>query len=150
MLTIPFDQIKLTTRMTPEQVRDRLLRGANPRPWGFALFGFGSGQFSGSIGADRFTIVRNIRYLNSYLPILLGRWRAEESGSSVRVTFVAPMSVVVLGTVLVSVLLLVHNRQWQAAKLFTFMGALIHLACWVAYDRERTKAEAYLRELLDS
>jgi hypothetical protein len=59
------------------------------------------------------------------------------------------MCVVVLGIILTAVLLLVNNRQWEGAKMFAMGGAVVHFISWVVYGDERTKAEAYLRELLD-
>jgi hypothetical protein len=149
VFTLPFDRIEITTKLKPEEVRARLSGSVYPRHWLLPLFGFGGGGFSGRVGADRFTIVRKISYQNSYLPIVFGKVRADGHGSSIAIMFVAPLCVIVLGTVLTSVLLLANNHQWDAAELFALLGALVHLACWVAYGDEQTKAEAYLRELLD-
>jgi hypothetical protein len=149
VFTVPFDRIEITTKLKPEEVRARLSRGVSSRHWLLPLFGFGGGGFSGRVSQDRFTIVRSISYRNPYLPIVFGKVRADGHRSSITVTLVAPMFVVVLGIILTAVLLLVNNRQWEGAKMFAMGGAVVHFISWVVYGDERTKAEAYLRELLD-
>jgi hypothetical protein len=150
MWLIPMDRVKIETKLSAEEVRQRLLSALSPRHWLWTFAGFGStSRFSGRVGDERFLISLRCPYPNTYAPMLSGRIRSEAKGSSVVVTAFAPFALLIPASFAVMIFLLASNSAWDGAKSCAAGGLLVHCACWAGYENEEAKAEAMLRDLLD-
>ena len=87
---MPFYRCELAANLTAESAMARIRAMITPRPspWnGFQRsFTIPIFPFIGTVEGDRFRVRRDIRYRNSFLPIVLGRVRTVPTGVRVGVT----------------------------------------------------------------
>lgn len=82
--------------LSQEEAVGRLSAAVAPSRW--VMFGFDKRQqpFEGSVSKDAFWIARIIRYRNSFLPALYGRFYPREMGSQIQVVVTLPPFVLVV------------------------------------------------------
>lgn len=82
--------------LSQEEAVGRLSAAVAPSRW--VMFGFDKRQqpFEGSVSKDAFRIARIIRYRNSFLPALYGRFYPREMGSQIQVVVTLPPFVLVV------------------------------------------------------
>jgi hypothetical protein len=84
MLLIPFDRVTLVVPASAEVTRERLQASVGKHTWNVFKRDSHS-PFLGEVGPDRFKIVRNINYRNSWMPVLVGRITQEGANAVIRV-----------------------------------------------------------------
>lgn len=82
---IPYQKIKIKTRLTREAARQKLAEIVEPRKlrWGWSRDHL---PFKGNIDGQSFKISRIIHYNNSFLPILVGQIRDDLDMSTLLIT----------------------------------------------------------------
>jgi hypothetical protein len=92
---IPYKRVIIQTPLTAENAARVLTKLVTPRPWYYLFWTRATTDFEGRISLDGFNINRSIRYRNSFLPILHGRFRPTTKGTAVDVRMVMHPFVVV-------------------------------------------------------
>lgn len=161
---MPFYRLRLRTRLSPADVIKRVASSTQGKPaFGESLlsaFDFGSAAeneyFIGETQGDRFSIHRNIRYRNSFLPCIKGRVTAEFPGSLIELSmhlhpFVALFMVIWLGAAVYSAFSIAvesGNASNAAGSAGMFSFGLLLAA--VGFFPEAIKARNKLKSLLEA
>ena len=103
MKFIPYEHLKIKTRLSADEVSKRLDEVIEPKR-SFRWFEANRKPYQGNIEGPSFEISRIIHYRNSFLPIIKGEIQPEMSGSSVHITmrphgFIIAFMIVWLGGV---------------------------------------------------
>ena len=91
MLLLPYQNYKIRTPLTPDQVQQKLQEVVRPnRPF----FSFGSSKpYYGKVTSDHFKIYRIISYRNSFLPSTEGKVQPDGVGSVIDITIQSDMRI---------------------------------------------------------
>lgn len=82
----PFRKFEVSTTMSPAQAESVLLENVEPARF-FKWPSFREHKyFEGKVAGGRFKIQRFINYENSWLPVIMGSFRPDNSGTIVNVT----------------------------------------------------------------
>jgi len=156
---IPYKRLLIDTPLTPNQAAEILRQAVQARsPW-FPFWSRGTNGFEGTVLNDRFSINRAIRYRNSFLPILHGRFSANGSGTRIDVRMIMhPIVIVFLliwcGIVLSAFLGIVFDflRGGQLTDrdcVPLFMLAFVYFLSFFAFGLEAQKATSMLNDIFD-
>jgi len=161
---VPFRRFRIATRLSPEEVRARLqtitrkrvgvwealTRSFRPRP--------ADPLFVGYVSPAGFKLHRDIRYGNSFLPLIRGRVRAGTADETV-VTITMALPVFTAAFMLawfagVTFVIAVAIPEFLASGNPIALGALAMLGggvalVWFAFYPEAHKAERILRQVLE-
>lgn len=93
MWLLPYQNFKVKTYLTPDQIQRKLEDTVRPSP---PFFSFGSSDkpFYGKITENHFKIYRIISYRNSFLPSVEGKIQADGNGSIIDITIQSDMRIV--------------------------------------------------------
>lgn len=152
MRVIPYRTLRFETAAPPETVISLL----KSRVWEVGPLKLGRTEqpFRGRVTGDGFKISRQIRYRNSFLPVLIGTLRRSGSGTEVAVVMrmhlvVAAFSAFWLAGVL-SALVGITSSHGPLGATLAIAGMLVFGLALVGFSFgiEASKAEALLTELL--
>jgi hypothetical protein len=86
VILLPFEKYALSTTLSVQASRQRLLDNLEPAR-GFAyIMRNKTRPYTGRIGSEDFEISRAIRYRNSFLPIIKGRFSDQHDHTEIQVT----------------------------------------------------------------
>lgn len=157
MKLLPYDSLDIETSMTLGEAVEKLNSVVKPWTWSSLLKRSDAVPFLGNVTSERFKIVRNIHYRNSFLPIIRGRFRQGHAGIVISVTMslhpfvMAFMAVwfggVVLGTIMLIGALLSGKTRFEISMLILFAlpvggWAMVYFGFWI----EAKKARSILTE----
>jgi hypothetical protein len=160
MLLIPFDRVTLVVPASAEVTRERLQASVGKHTWNVFKRDSHS-PFIGKVGPDRFKIVRNITYRNSWMPVMAGRITQEGSNTVIRVrlrlvTFVLIftcfwITMATFGTLAITL------RSFSSGDPSRWIGLLIlgfpafgYALCMGGFLYERKRSLKELKELLQA
>jgi hypothetical protein len=160
MLLIPFDRVTLVVPASAEVTRERLQASVGKHTWNVFKRDSHS-PFLGEVGPDRFKIVRNITYRNSWMPVMVGRITQEGSNTVIRVrlrlvTFVLIftcfwITMATFGTLAITL------RSFSIGDPSRYIGLLIlgfpafgYALCMGGFLYERKRSLKELKELLQA
>src|SRR6476469_5057876 len=120
---MPYYHFELDVKLPPKTVAERLQALTRPEPGFWESFGMmwkprgsGSPPFIGTVRTDSFKLRRDIRYRNSFLPLIRGRVAPLGSGARLDITmFIHPAVGVFLVFWLGGVGLAAFNNQSGAS-----------------------------------
>jgi hypothetical protein len=154
-------RITLVSSLPPQEAL-KALEGAiqSRRGWKDKLLSTGSGKFTGEVTGDRFDIIRDIAYRNSYLPHVRGTITPGSPASRIEVSMVPDAKVLIFMALWLG--LLVFNginvmramNSGHAPQDYTFLKILGGMALFVfalsqaGFWPEARKAETFLKETL--
>jgi len=156
---IPYESFSIDTTLTTDEVV-RLVSGAiaQPRSWP-RTWRKADREFEGSVSSSGFTISRAIRYRNSFLPYLYGKFVQTPHGVRVVVRMMIHPLVIAfslvwcgfVGGFLLLALLqaLSSGRLDQSILIPTSMLFFYCLMVFVGYGTEEEKAEQFLKRLFE-
>jgi hypothetical protein len=84
----PYRRVIIQTPLTAEDAARVLTKVVTPRAWYYLFWTRATTGFEGRVSRDGFNINRAIRYRNSFLPVLHGRFRPTTNGTAVDVRMV--------------------------------------------------------------
>lgn len=92
MWLLPYQNYRVRTYLSPDQVHQKLQQAVRPnRP--FFSFGFSDKPFYGKVTRDHFKIYRIISYRNSFLPSTEGKIQPDGVGSVIDITIQSDMRI---------------------------------------------------------
>jgi len=113
---IPYNQFVIETPLPVEKVVEALSQVVQPKRFWPNPFSEDRKQFEGWVTKDGFRVVRNIYYLNSFIPLIKGRFGSSDSGTRIIITMVThPFVILTFGLVF----------AFFGYFLFTFLMGLI-------------------------
>jgi hypothetical protein len=143
--------------MRPEQAAQHLQQSVLPRSIWFPFWSRRTNGFEGTVFGDRFSINRAIRYRNSFLPVLHGRFLPNGAETLVDVRMIMHPFVIVFLVVWYGILfrgVVILFAYGFPGKLFgeqlglaTLMILLSYLLIFVAFGFEAQKATRMLNEI---
>jgi hypothetical protein len=162
MSQMPWRRIEMVTHLSPDDVHDRLVRLVRRRRtfWEAVTRSRSPGPkaqpFVGELTADRFQINRDIRYGNSFLPVIRGRICANPSGGTVlKMTmslpiFTAGFMALWFSGVLFAVVVAIRQAIAGGAVVLVPFGLIAAGVAMVAigFYPEARKAERLIRSVL--
>ncbi len=86
MAFIPYTCFVIETPLTPEKVIVKFQQMIQPKNFWPNPFSGDRKQFEGTISKEGFRVVRNIYYLNSFIPLIKGRFDSSGSGGKIVIT----------------------------------------------------------------
>jgi hypothetical protein len=86
MAFIPYTRFVIETPLPAEKVMLKLLRVIQPKKFWPNPFSDDRKQFEGTVSKDGFRAVRNIFYLNSFIPFIKGRFDLSDNGTRIIIT----------------------------------------------------------------
>jgi hypothetical protein len=86
MTFIPYYRFVIETSLSAEKVMEKLQQVIQPKKFWPHPFSDDRKQFEGTISKDGFRVVRNIYYLNSFIPFIKGRFDSSDSGTRIIIT----------------------------------------------------------------
>ncbi len=95
MTFIPYTRFTIETTLPVENVTAILLRVVQPKKFWPNPFSNNRKQFEGTVSRGGFRIVRNIYYLNSFIPDIKGEFDSSGSGTRIKITMAIHPFVVV-------------------------------------------------------
>ena len=95
MAFIPYNQFVIETPLPAEKVIEKLSQVVQPKRFWPNPFSDDCKQFVGSISKDRFRVVRNIYGVNSFIPLIKGKFGSSDSGTRIIITMVTHPFVIV-------------------------------------------------------
>jgi len=144
MIALPFENFKLRTALNEQEVRHRLQRtfisarferSAEP-------------PYEGSISGNCFKIKRQIRYTNSFLPLIEGRIEPDFQGSLIHIKMRLHLIVMILlgGFTVVLAFLALISFDLSFAGLLV----LVYLMTMLLFKMETWIAKRQLRKLFEA
>lgn len=101
MAFIPYTRFIIETTLPVEKVMEILLQVVQPKKFWPNPFSADRKQFEGTVSKDGFRVVRNIYYLNSFIPFIRGRFDSSDSGTRIIITMAThPFVVLIFALVL--------------------------------------------------
>jgi hypothetical protein len=153
MKFLPFDNFKIYSSLSYDEVRQVLDEEVEPRK-GFMLSGIfntSDKPFRGEVFENTFKIFRNIRYKNSFLPIIKGKVSDNYPGTVIEINMRMVIFVYIFMAVWitgVSAALIFTLREAFVASIIPLaMLVFAYLVMIVAYRYEAGKAKKFLNEI---
>lgn len=160
---MPFRRIEFDVPLSETEVESRIQMVTRPRrtiteilKTGFRIFASGGPPFVGEVSTDSFQIRRDIRYRNSFLPLLKGRLTSVPGGTRVNVVMhIHPLVALFMlfwfsgvGAGAIAITFGQHSGEGAMALIpFGMLVFGVALVCGGFYP-EANKAERLLRESL--
>ena len=168
MRLLPYQNFKIRTYLTPDQVQQKLQEAVRPnRP--FFPFGSSDKPYYGKITENYFKIYRIIRYRNSFLPSTEGKIQADGMGSVIDLTIQSDMRIV--GFFMLIFFIVVPCAMFNRGTVFTdfvthpgtaTLISLLNRTLWVSlalvavygttqllYLYEASKAKSFISKLVE-
>jgi hypothetical protein len=158
MKYLPFEKYTISTSLSVEEAKRRLLDNLEPSR-NLQYIGNATKPYSGRIGIEEFTISRVIRYRNSFLPDIKGRFVNEMGHTEIHIVMrptivvLAFMGVWMSGILIACVASLVSllapsGGPFSPMELIPF-GMLLfgYLLCTLGFKVESAKSKQFLAEL---
>lgn len=137
------------TGLTPEQALTALRKAVVPGPL-FALDRPGTGPtLRGTVGADRFTVVRRAQFLNSFTPVVDGVVVPTETGAQVQMTLgmhLIPL-VTVLAWVFTTLFLAIWTSRLELGSVSMSLALVSIVAPALAFVAYRADVETVVHEI---
>jgi hypothetical protein len=95
MAFIPYNRFVIETPLPVEKVMEKLLQVVQPKKFWPNPFSDDRKQFEGTVSKDGFRVVRNIYYLNSFIPFIKGRFDSSDGGTRIIIIMASHPFVVV-------------------------------------------------------
>ena len=156
---IPYKRFTIRTNLSCDQAMDILRQSVQSRTSRFSTPPPGA-RFEGTLWADRFRIKRVIRYRNSFLPILHGRFVAAGHETVVDVTMVMQPAVIGIlllfcggGVIGIAKAVSDFARAGELDYRFGipfFMFAFLYFLTFVGFGSEAEKAQIMLEQVFNS
>ena len=154
-------RITLVSSLPPQEAL-KALEGAiqSRKGWKDKLLSTGSGKFTGEVTGDRFDIVRDIAYRNSYLPRVTGTITAGSPASRIEVSMMpGPRALIFmalwLGLLVFNGITMVRAmnsgggpRDYTFLEIIGGMAAFVFALSQAGFWPEAKKAETFLKETL--
>jgi hypothetical protein len=165
MKTLPYDRFIIRTKLTPDEVQQRISGFVEPDQW-FRWFSSGEHKpYQGEIENHKFRISRAIHYRNSFLPIIIGEIQSDPGGSTIRITMrmhglviafmifwlgnVGYLVIDTIGSVLLTTLKISSNEATPSGILFGIVFFTFgYLMAFLGYKFEAIKSINYLCDVL--
>lgn len=152
MWLIPYKRIAITTLLSPEAARQRVIEVVEPRR--FVRVPPIRGPYQGTVQNNTFKATRIITYRNSFLPVVCGSIEPNTTGSTVHITFRPNLFVLVLMTMWLGCVtfFLTIGIVSQAVELIvgTAFMWVVGYGMWLGgFVFEARKAEAFFTELFN-
>jgi hypothetical protein len=151
MTFIPYNRFVIETSLPREKVMEKLLQVVQPKAFWPNPFSDDRKQFEGTVSKNSFTVIRNIYYLNSFIPHIKGRFDSSDNGTKIIITM-ATHPFMILAFALVF--------AFFGCFLFTFLMGLIpgtfviigcialaYTICTLAFKRESALDRRFLVKL---
>jgi len=149
----PLRRTRLHSTLSPEKVAQRLQESIPFRSSLFrailALSDWGS-NLTGTWGHETFWIMKDAFGTNAYLPFGKGTILSSEPGSVIEVVFFAPFSIVILVISALGAYWAVAGRDPAFLTVVIWFWALIHLVGILMFNRQATKIEQALEQIIGS
>jgi hypothetical protein len=146
---IPYHRVTIQSPLTPAVIADRIM-AETAQPLWFRRPN-AERMFAGSVKSDAFVLWRNILGRNTYLPRLVGRFRAVDGGTELVVTMaIQPIVaiVVVLLFLIFPEYLLAVTKEGSVSVIWLALMLVFHVVMWIiGFRPEAMWAEQQLREL---
>lgn len=147
---IPYRRLSLNTRLSVEQTMSLLQESVAPVPSiSLRWTSKATKPFEGTVSPTGFTIFRTIRYRNSFLPILNGRFAATPTGTVITVNMTISPLVAAVGLLMIMslgpILLSALARQFDLGLALLLLG--IYVVMMIAFGYEANRAEAQLKQI---
>ena len=149
----PLRRTRLHSTLSPEKVAQRLQESIPFRSSLFrailALSGWGS-NLTGTWGHETFWIMKDAFGTNAYLPFGKGTILSSEAGSVIEIVFFAPFSIVIFVISALFAYWAVAGRDAAFLTAVIWFWALIHLVGILMFNRQATKIERALEQIIGS
>ena len=151
MAFIPYNQFVIETSLPAEKVMEKLLQVVQPKKFWPNPFSDDRKQFEGTVSKDGFRVVRNIYYLNSFIPFIKGRFNSSDSGTRITITMsIHPFVVLTFALVFAFFGYFFFTFLMDLISgIFVVIGclALAYTICTLAFKRESALDRRFLVEL---
>jgi len=158
MSLLPFEKYTVYTSLNPEQIQQQFEQFVELYQPFRKILKVSDKPFNGTIQGQKFTISRNIKYRNSFLPIIKGKITPYQAGSIVDITMSIHPFVIIFTTIWLSivgmgalsfVLVMISSGKFMIAGLIP-MAMLIFgcLLTVIPFKIEAKIAKDFLNDLL--
>jgi hypothetical protein len=151
MAFIPYNQFVIETPLPVEEVMEKLSRVVQPKNFWPNPFSQDRKQFEGIVSKGRFRMVRNIYYLNSFIPLIKGRFGSSDSGTRIIITMAThPFVILTFGLVFAFFGYFLFTFLMELISgMFVILGclALAYTICTLAFKRESALDRKFLVKL---
>jgi hypothetical protein len=151
MAFIPYNQFVIETPLPAEKVMEKLSQVVQPKRFRPNAFSDDRKQFEGCVTKDRFRVVRNIYYLNSFIPLIKGRFASSDSGTRIIITMAThPFVILTFGLVFAFFGYFLFTFLMKLISgIFVVIGclALAYTICTLAFKRESALDRKFLVKL---
>ncbi len=148
MAFIPYTQFIIETPLSTEKVMVKFQQMIQPKKFWPNPFSADRKRFEGTISNDKFRVVRNIYYLNSFIPLIKGRFDSSASGTRITITMsVHPLVVLTFALVFVFFGYFFFTFLLELIPgVFVIYGclALGYVVCTIAFNRESSVDRNFL------
>jgi hypothetical protein len=150
MFAIPYYRVSLRSPLEPAQVLEKLASVTAKQAW--LRWPPKDKDFEGSANLEGFRLLHVIRGMNTYNPWVLGRIRADHTGSYIAVQWVMhPVAVALLVAFFAFGQYLAITKEGQFSLLWCAMFGVFHVLCYaVGFVPEVKWSENRLKELLSA
>jgi hypothetical protein len=151
MAFIPYNQFVIETPLPAEKLIEKLSQVVQPKKFWPNPFSNDRKQFEGVVSNDGFRIVRNIYYLNSFIPLIKGRFDSSDSGTRIIITMATHPFVIVTFVLVFAFFgyFLFTFLMELISGMFVIFGclALAYTLCTIAFKRESALDRKFLVKL---
>jgi hypothetical protein len=151
MAFIPYNQFVIDTPLPAEMVMEKLSQVVQPKRFWPNPFSEDRKQFEGIVSKGCFRMVRNIYYLNSFIPLIKGRFASSDSGTRIIITMAThPFVILTFGLVFAFFGYFLFTYLMELLSgIFVTIGclALAYTICTLAFKRESALDRRFLVEL---
>ena len=155
---LPYKQLVFESSLSKEEVVRRLSLEVASRRWGW--FERRTEKFEGAVTEGGFQISRIIRYRNSFLPVIQGRFYPLAKGVRIEVTMRLHMAVLIFSIVWLSIVgvgalafgsQIIATGKIEAGMLIPFgMLLFFYLMVTIGFGVEASKARKQLSGILEA
>ena len=154
MVFIPYKRFTIETMLTVDEVFKMLLQVVQPKKFWPKPFSENRKQFVGTVSKEGFKFIRNVYYLNSFLPTIKGTFNSSDGVTRIIITMACNPCVVISMTVaftffgyfLMSVLMGLISGFLVISGSLT-LGALGYLICTFAFKATSNADRLFLIKL---
>jgi hypothetical protein len=151
MAFIPYSQFVIETPLPAEKVMEKLSRVVQPKRFWPNPFSDDRKQFEGCVTKEGFRVVRNIYYLNSFIPLIKARFGSSDSGTRIIITMAThPFVILTFGLVFAFFGYFFFTYLMELISgMFVIIGclALAYTICTLAFKRESALDRKFLVKL---
>ena len=153
MRFLKFDSFTFNTQLSSDEVFNRLTENIEPNNY-FNFFSMVTIQtekpFEGKLEKGHFQIKRNIKYRNSFNPILSGWYKEIDSGTSVNLNLSVNWIVKIVSFLMLVVSVYMFLMIQGDYKIIPIVFIpILHFSIHTRYSRELKRAKAVLSKILE-